>query len=238
MLNLAGMENYPKHLNIKALAEDDRPREKLAALGRQNLSDAELIAILLGSGSRNESAVQLARRMLSENQNNINDLAKLSINDLRKYKGVGMAKAINIAAAFEIGRRRKDSTSAERSKITSSSIAYQILMKRLSDLPHEEFWVLLLNRANQVIREEYISKGGISGTVVDVRIICRSAIENNASGVVIAHNHPSGQVLPSEQDKNVTRKLKDALKLFDIALLDHLIIGDQRYYSFSDEGLL
>jgi DNA repair protein RadC len=182
--------------------------------------------------------MQLAQRMLADNQNNINSLAKLSLSDLKKYRGVGLVKAINISAAFELGRRRKESESGERPKITSSSVAYQILHKRLSDLPHEEFWVLLLNRANQVTREEYLSKGGISGTVVDVRLICRSAIENNASGVVIAHNHPSGQVLPSEQDKNVTRKLKEALKMFDIALLDHLIIGDQKYLSFSDEGLL
>src|SRR5688572_32936149 len=211
------MEENPKHINIKALAEDDRPREKLATLGRHTLSDAELIAIILGSGNRSETAVQLAQRMLSENQNNINQLAKLSLNDLKKYRGVGIVKAINIAAAFELGRRRKDTDSLEKPKITSSHVAYQILQKRLSDLPHEEFWVLHLNRANQVIKEEYLSKGGVSGTVVDVRLICRSAIENLASGVVIAHNHPSGQVLPSEQDKSITKKLKEALKLFEIS---------------------
>jgi DNA repair protein RadC len=232
------MEEYAKHLNIKSLAEDDRPREKLVMLGRRTLSDAELIAIVLGSGNRTETAVQLAQRMLSENQNNINHLAKLSLNDLKKYKGVGVVKAINIAASFELGRRRRDTDSTDKVKITSSYIAYQLLQKRLSDLPHEEFWILLLNRANQVIKEEYLSKGGISGTVVDVRLICKSAIENNASGIVIAHNHPSGQIIPSEQDKTVTKKLKEGLKLFEIALLDHLIIGDQKYCSFSDDGLL
>ncbi len=232
------MEENPKHLNIKSLAEDDRPREKLATLGRHSLSDAELIAIILGSGNTSETAVQLAQRMLSENSNSINQLAKLNLKELEKYKGVGPVKAINIAAAFELGRRRKDTDSTERTKITSSHIAYQILQKRLSDLPHEEFWVLHLNRANQVMKEEHLSKGGISGTVVDVRLICKSALENLASGVVIAHNHPSGQVLPSEQDKAITKKLKEALKIFEISLLDHLIIGDQKYCSFSDEGLL
>ncbi len=232
------MKNNVKHLNIKSLSEDDRPREKLASLGRQNLSDAELIAIILGSGNRNETAVQLAQRMLSENQNNINQLAKLSLADLKKYKGVGEAKAVNIAAAFELGRRRTDLETNQKVKITSSAVAYQLLQKRLSDLPHEEFWVLILNRANQVIKEENLSKGGISGTVVDIRLICKAAIENNASGVVLAHNHPSGQLIPSTEDKHITNKLRDALKTFEIAVLDHLIIGDQKYFSFADEGLL
>jgi len=232
------MEENIKHMNIKALAEDDRPREKFSGLGRQGLSDAELIGIILGSGNRNETAVQLAQRMLSACSNNLNELAKLSLNDLRKFKGIGKVKAINIAAAFELGRRRVDSDAIERVKITSSSTAYQLLNKRLSDLPHEEFWVLLLNRANQVMKEENLSKGGVSGTVVDIRLICKMAVENAASGVVIAHNHPSGQVIPSEQDKTITKKLKEALKLFEISLLDHIIIGDQKYFSFSDDGLL
>lgn len=230
------MENT--HLSIKELAEDDRPREKLMSLGRHSLSDAELIAIILGSGSQSETAVQLARRMLSDHHNNINELAKLGVNELTGYKGIGTAKAVNIAAAFELGRRRSETQGVERQKITSSAVAYQILHRRLSDLPHEEFWVLLLNRANQVIREEYLSKGGIAGTVVDIRLICKAAIVHSASGVVIGHNHPSGQVLPSEQDKSITKKLQDALKLLEIALLDHIIVGDQKYYSFSDEGLL
>jgi DNA repair protein RadC len=232
------VKNNLKHLTIKSLSENDRPREKLATLGRQNLCDAELIGIILGSGNKNETAVQLAQRMLSENQNNINKLAKLSLAELKKFKGVGEAKAVNIAAAFELGRRRTEVETLQRVKITSSHVAYQILQKRLSDLPHEEFWVLILNRANQVIKEEYLSKGGISGTVVDVRLVCKSAIENNASSLVIAHNHPSGQLLPSEQDKKITKKLNEALQTFEISLLDHLIIGDQNYYSFADEGLL
>ena len=232
------MEENLKHLTIKSLSEDDRPREKLAAHGRQSLSDAELLAIILGSGNKNETAVQLAQRMLSENQNNINQIAKLSLAELKKYNGVGEAKAVNIAAAFELGRRKTDLETTQKIKISSSVIAYKLLQKRLSDLPHEEFWILILNRANQVIKEEYLSKGGISGTVVDVRLICKSAIENNASGIVVAHNHPSGHIQPSLEDKTITKKLKDALKTFEITLLDHLIIGDQAYFSFADEGIL
>lgn len=232
------MEENAKHLSMKALAEDDRPREKMLALGRHSLSDAELIAIIIGSGSRNETAMQLAQRMLAESRNSISQLAKLSLNELKKYKGVGLVKAINIAAAFELGRRRKDTEMQERVKITSSQTAYHLLQKRLSDLPHEEFWILIMNRANLVTKEECISKGGISGTVVDIRLICKSAVENKASGVIIAHNHPSGQVAPSEQDKTVTKKLKEALQLFEISLLDHVIVGDGKYFSFLDDGLL
>lgn len=230
------MKENTKHLNIKSLAEDDRPREKLLAQGRQTLSDAELIAIILGSGNKTETAVQLAQRLLRDNGNSINRLAQLSLADYKRYKGVGTVKAINIAAAFELGRRRTDSQPEMRTKITSSKVAYDVVKRRLSDLPHEEFWILILNRANEVIKEENISKGGITGTVVDVRIICKAAIENNASGLVVAHNHPSGQVTPSDQDKVVTAKLKEALRLFAITLFDHIIVGDNRYYSFADEG--
>lgn len=232
------MEDTLKHLNIKSLAEDDRPREKLMLMGRQSLSDAELIAIILGSGNNEETAVQLAQRMLADNNHSINSLAKLSLNDLKKYKGVGEAKAVSIAAAFEIGRRRKDTETNERIKITSSEVAYKVLQKRLSDLPHEEFWMLILNRANHVVREECISKGGLASTIVDARIVCKMAIENNASGIILSHNHPSGQVQPSAEDKNITKRLKEALRMFDINLFDHIIVGDQQYFSFNDEGLL
>ncbi len=232
------MEEQERHINIKQLAEDDRPREKMVQIGRQTLSDAELLAILLGSGNRSETAVQLARRILAAHENSINRLAKAPMSDLRKFKGVGMAKAVTISAAFELGRRRKEDDTPERKKITSSLSAFEILKKRLQDLPHEEFWVLFMNRANQVLKEVCFSKGGIAGTVVDVRLICREALEQHSSGIIIAHNHPSGQVNPSEQDKQITRKLKDALRMFEISLLDHLIIGDQNYLSFSDEGLM
>lgn len=232
------MENKEKHINLKSLSEDDRPREKLTLLGRQQLSDAELLAIILGSGNTKETAVQLAQRMLHENNNDLNNFAKLSLNDLKKFKGVGLAKAVNIVAAFELGRRRKDTESSGPQKISSSKDAFAILNIKLADLPHEEFWMLLLNRANHVIKTESISKGGISGTVVDVRLISKSAIETNASGVILAHNHPSSNLKPSEQDIELTKKIKAALKLFDISLLDHIIIGDNAYFSFGDEGLL
>jgi DNA repair protein RadC len=232
------LETKVKHISIKSLAEDDRPREKLIQLGRQHLSDAELLAIILGSGSTTETAIQLAQRILHENKNDIDKLAKLSLNELKKYKGVGPAKAVNIAAAFELGRRRKDKESLELSKIGSSKDAYNILNLKLADLPHEEFWMLLLNRANKVIKMESISKGGISGTVVDVRLVSKSAIEHNSSSVILAHNHPSGNLKPSEQDIAITKKIKEALKLFDINLFDHLIIGEKQYFSFADEGLI
>lgn len=232
------MEEAIKHLSLKLLAEEDRPREKLVLQGRQALTEAELLAIVLGSGNRDETAVQLAQRMLREHQNNLHSLARLSLTELQQFKGVGEAKAISIVAAFELGRRRIATETGEKPKISSSFVAYQLFQKRLSDLPHEEFWIVLMNRANQVIREINLSKGGISGTVVDARLICKPAIEHHASGIIMAHNHPSGQTAPSEQDKQITKKLKEGLKLFEISLLDHLIIGDQAYFSFADEGIL
>lgn len=227
-----------KHLTIKAWAEDDRPREKLVTKGRQALSDAELLAILLSSGNRDETAVQLAQRILKENKNSINELAKLHLNDLKKYKGVGEAKAVTIAAALEIGRRRTDESVEEKVKITTSKAAYAILRSKLSDLPHEEFWVIFMSRSNSVIKTECISKGGVTGTVVDARLILKPAIENLASGIILAHNHPSGNLRPSHDDISLTKKIKEAAKLMDISLQDHLIIGDQAYYSFADEGIL
>lgn len=226
------------HLSIKELAEDDRPREKLLSLGRQNLSDAELLAIILGSGNKTQTAVQLAQYMLSQHKNNVNELAKLSIADLKKYKGVGTVKAITISAAFELGRRRNDFNTEDKVSIQSSKDAYKFLYPRLSDLPHEEFWMLILNVRKQILKFEFISKGGISGTVVDIRLICKSAIENNASAIVIAHNHPSGNLNPSNEDKTITEKIRQGLSIFDIKLIDHLIVADRNYFSFADEGIL
>lgn len=231
-------ESQNKHLTIKSWAEDDRPREKLITKGRQALSDAELLAILLASGSRDETAVQLAQRILKENKNSINELAKLQLSDLKKFKGVGEAKAVTIAAALEIGRRRTDEATEEKIKITSSKSAYSILKSKLTDLPHEEFWVLFMSRSNSVIKTECISKGGISGTVVDIRLILKPAIECLASAIILGHNHPSGNLKPSHEDINLTKKIKEAAKLMDISLQDHLIIGDQAYLSFADEGIL
>lgn len=231
-------ETEHKHLTIKAWAEDDRPREKLITKGRQSLSDAELLAILLGSGNKNETAVQLAQRILNSHQNSINHLAKLQLNDLKKFKGVGEAKAVTIAAALEIGRRRTDESLGEKIRITSSKHAYDVIKSKLSDLPHEEFWILFLNRSNSVIKTECISKGGVSGTIVDVRLILKPAVEYLASGIILAHNHPSGNLRPSQEDIVLTKKVKEASKLLDIVIQDHLIIGDQNYYSFADEGII
>lgn len=231
-------DSQHKHLTIKSWAEDDRPREKLVAKGRQALSDAELLAILLSSGNREETAVQLSQRILKDTKNSINELAKLQLNDLKKYKGVGEAKAVTIAAALEIGRRRTDEGVEEKVKIISSKNAYSVLNSKLSDLPHEEFWVIFLSRSNNIIKTECISKGGISGTVVDVRLILKPAIECLASSIILAHNHPSGNLKPSQEDIYLTKKIKEAAKLMDISLQDHLIIGDQAYLSFADEGII
>ncbi|MES2514363.1 MAG: DNA repair protein RadC [Bacteroidota bacterium] len=231
-------DSQHKHLTIKSWAEDDRPREKLVSKGRHALSDAELLAILLASGNRNETAVQLAQRILKENKNSINELAKLQLNDLKKFKGVGEAKAVTIAAALEIGRRRTDEDIEAKTKIVSPKQAFDLFRSKLSDLPHEEFWVIFLSRSNSVLKTECISKGGISGTVVDVRLILKPALECLASSVILAHNHPSGNLKPSQEDIHLTKKIKDAAKLMDIGLQDHLIIGDQTYYSFADEGIL
>jgi DNA repair protein RadC len=224
-------------MNLKALSEDDRPREKMMQSGRQHLSDAELLAIILGSGNLEETAIQLAQRILREHNNDINAVAKLSLNDLKKFKGVGDAKAVNIIAAFELARRRKD-VDAKDQKISSSKDAYSVLNEKLADLPHEEFWMVLLNRANKVIKVENVSKGGMSGTIVDVRLIAKSALEQRTSSVILGHNHPSGNLKPSQNDIDITKKIKDSLALFDITLFDHLIIGDGSYYSFNDEGIL
>lgn len=232
------METILKHISIKALSENDRPREKLISIGRQSLSDAELLAIILGSGSKSETAIQLAQRILNSSYNDLNALAKLSVNELKKFKGVGEAKAVNISAAFEMGRRRGDLEINLKPKITTSHDAFKLLNTKLSDLPHEEFWILLLNRANSVVKMECISKGGVSGTVVDARLILKPAIELLASGIILCHNHPSGQLNPSEQDISLTKKIKESARLMDISLLDHLIIGDQKYLSFADEGIL
>jgi DNA repair protein RadC len=231
-------ETLHKRVTIKSLAEDDRPREKLIGKGRQALSDAELLAILLSSGNRDETAVQLAQRILRENKNSINELAKLHLNDLKRYKGVGEAKAVAIAAALEIGRRRTDESLEQKIKITSSKTAYDALKSKLSDLPHEEFWVIFMNRRNSIIKTECISKGGVSGTVVDVRLILKPALENLTSSIILAHNHPSGNLRPSQEDIGLTKKIKEAAKLMDITLQDHLILGEQAYYSFADEGIL
>lgn len=225
-------------LTIKRWAEEDRPREKLLLKGKSTLSDAELIAILIGSGNKDQTAVELSQHILNSCGNSLDNLAKLSIKDLQKFKGIGEAKAISIAAALEIGRRRKDAAPTQRVKITSSKDAFHLLNGDLMDLNHEEFWIIFLKRNNDVIKKEMLSRGGVSGTVVDAKIIYKRALEETASGVILAHNHPSGNLKPSQEDINLTKRLKDAGRSLDISVLDHLIITDHSYFSFADEGLL
>lgn len=217
-------------------AEDDRPREKLMLKGKSALSDAELIAILIGSGSRNESAVDLSKRILAS-VGGINSLAKLSVPQLMKFKGIGEAKAITIIAALELGRRRKDEQLPELTKITSSKKAFEIMQPVIGELSHEEFWVLFLNNSNKVLSKSQLSKGGITGTSVDVRLIFKIALENGATGLILCHNHPSGSIIPSDADKQITKKIKNAGDNLDVKVLDHLIITESKYYSFVDEGI-
>ena len=227
-----------KNLSIKEWAVEDRPREKLLAKGLQSLTDAELLAILIGSGQKNESAVEVGRKVLNLSGNNLSELGKLSIKDLMKIHGIGKAKAITLIAALELGRRRKLSDPKEKFKISSSQDAYNFLSPLVEDLSHEEFRVLYLNRSNRVVDQKKISQGGISGTVIDVRIILKFAIEVLASSLIISHNHPSGNLQPSDADIQITRKIKEAAKWHDIELLDHIIISDKHYFSFSDKGIL
>ncbi|CAN5426353.1 DNA repair protein RadC [soil metagenome] len=229
----------PVKLTIKSWAEDDRPREKLLQKGRNALSDAELIAILIGSGNRNESAVDLSKRILNSAENNLEKLAKMNVTDLKNFAGMGEAKALSIVAAMELGRRRNSILEDNSTlKITSSNDGYRIIRVELEDLIHEEFYILLLNRSNVVIRKEQISRGGMNATLVDPKIVFKVAVNHGASGIILAHNHPSGAVKPSEQDIRLTRKLKEGANLLDIALLDHIIVGANTYFSFADEGLL
>jgi len=229
---------YHNKLNIKSWAEADRPREKLMLKGKNSLSDAELIAILIGSGNREESAVELSKRILQSTNNNLNKLGKLTINDLTQFNGIGEAKAISIIAAIELGRRRKESISDKQAIIQSSKNAFNEIKNVLSDLPHEEFWVIYLNRKNGVIKKQNISKGGVTGTIADAKIIFKQAIELLASGIILCHNHPSGNTKPSQADIKLTKKLVEVGQLTDVPILDHLIIGEQNYFSFADEGLI
>ena len=230
--------DYSPNLKIKDWAVEDRPREKLILKGTGSLSDAELIALLIGSGSRSETAVELSKRILNSVDNNLNALGKLTLDELKKFTGIGEAKAISIAGALELGRRRKLSEVMNRQKITSSKDVFERFLPKLQDLPHEEFWVLFLDRANKVVQDFRISQGGISGTVIDVRIILKNALYKLASSIILCHNHPSGNINPSKADIQITTKLKEAASLMDIQVLDHLIVGQDEYYSFADEGVL
>jgi DNA repair protein RadC len=232
------MESYEQKVNIKSWAEADRPREKLMLHGRRHLTDAELLAILIGSGNKNETAVDLSKRILSFYQNDLDALGKSSIAELSKFKGIGEAKGITIVAALELGRRRKETVATPIQKIGSAIDAYQLLWPDLADLNHEEFWILLLNRANHVKSKHLISKGGQSGTIADPKIIFKTALENNAAYIILAHNHPSGNLKPSNEDIRLTKKLVEGGRMMDLLVVDHLIITDKGYYSFADESLI
>lgn len=225
-------------MSIKSLAEDDRPREKFLLKGKSAVSDSELLAIIMGSGNREESAVELARRILNSVENNWHRLAKLSVKDLMKFKGVGEAKAISIATALEIGNRKSQQEVLERQQISSSKDIFEILQPHLSDLSTEEFWVIFVNHQNKILYKTCLFRGGISGSVADVRIIFKTALEHFSTRIIVAHNHPAGSLKPSQQDINVTEKIKEAGKLLDIELLDHLIIVQNAFFSFKDSGIL
>ena len=224
------------HFPIRNWSDDDRPREKLMLKGKSVLSDAELIAILIGSGSRNESAVDLSKRILAS-ADSLNSLGKMSISQLMNFKGIGEAKAIAIIAALELGRRRRAEDTVELVKITSSKLVFEIMQPIIGELPHEEFWVLFLNNSNKVILKSQLSKGGISGTIVDVRLVFKLALETGATSLILCHNHPSGNLAPSDADKQITKKLKLAGDSLDVKVLDHLIITETKYYSFVDKGI-
>lgn len=222
--------------SIKCWAEDDRPREKLVLKGKGALSDAELLAVVLGSGSRNQSAVELAQELLRHAENDLALFSKLSIHDLKKFKGVGEAKAVGVIAALELGRRRKDMEVKSKVKITSSQIIYDHMRSYLLDLQHEEFYAVLLNRANEIIRCKQISIGGLSGTVADGKVIFKAALDFGAHALILVHNHPSGQLKPSDADRNLTKKMVEFGKYIDLPVLDHLIFTDNGYFSFADNG--
>lgn len=227
-----------KKQTIKSWALDDRPREKLLAKGKTALSNAELIAILIGSGNRTESAVALSKRILQTVGNNLTELAKLSTAQLLQFNGIGEAKAISIITGLELGKRRQLEIALEKPKITSSKDVFNLMQPNIGDLPHEEFWVLFLNNSNKVLAKNQVSRGGLTATIVDIRLLFKSALEMAAVGIIVCHNHPSGKLTPSTADKQLTQKIKLAGVTLDIKLLDHLIITEKAYFSFTDEGIL
>lgn len=223
---------------IKNWAEGDRPREKLLQKGREFLSDAELMAILIGSGSKNESAVEVCKKLLFKAEDNLNELGRFSVKQLMEVKGIGEARALTIIAALELGRRRRSSEALEKKKISSSSSVFELMQPKIGELPHEEFWILYLNNSNKVIQEQPLSRGGITGTLVDVRLAFKQALQLAATAVILVHNHPSGNLNPSAADKQLTQKFKTAGESLDIKVLDHIIVTEKSYFSFADEALL
>jgi DNA repair protein RadC len=232
------MTTSPKSFSIKNWSEDDRPREKLIHKGKSALSNAELLAILIGSGNRDESAVELCKRILHSSGESLHALAKLNSKELQGFKGIGEAKAISIIAALELGSRRGAEPHKDFSKITSSNDVFKIMHPFLGDLDHEQFWILMLNNSNKVIYKLPLSKGGITATMVDTRLVFKNALAQGATALILVHNHPSGSLKPSQADKDITRKIKESGKLLDIKVLDHLIVTEKTYFSFADESLI
>jgi DNA repair protein RadC len=226
------------HLSIKSWAEDDRPREKMLTKGRAAMSDSELLAILIATGSIKKSALDLAKECLALAKNDLGKLSRMTVPELCKVNGIGPAKAVTLVASLELGRRRKDNVAEKKLRVVSSQIVYDHMRPYLQDLTHEEFYVILLNRANEEIRTVQISSGGLSGTVADGKMIFKAAIENSAHGLILVHNHPSGQLFPSDSDKNLTRKMVQFGSFIDLPILDHLIFADNGYFSFADQGIL
>ena len=232
------MQGKLTSFSIKNWSEDDKPREKLLNKGRNSLSDAELVAILIGSGSRDESAVALSKRILASVNHQLGELGRLSIPQLMQFRGIGKAKAVTIAAALELGRRRRGEEAAKVARISGSRDVFELMQPLIGELPHEEFWIVYLNNANKVLHSVLLSKGGITGTLVDVRLVMKQALELGAVALILAHNHPSGTLKPSEADKLITRKLNKAAEALDLKILDHLIITERDYYSFADHNAL
>jgi len=232
------MPDKPNSFSIKSWSQDDRPREKLRDQGPRILSKAELIAILIGSGNKEESAVDLSKRILASANHNLNALGKMSIAQLMEFKGIGEAKAITIAAALELGRRRREDIDLAPKKIQSSKTVFEIMEPLIGELPHEEFWIIYLNNSNKILKKVQLSKGGMTGTLVDTRLVMKQALDTGATAIILSHNHPSGTLKPSQADLSITKKLKEAGALLDIKVLDHLIITQNAYLSFADEGLL
>ena len=232
------MDDKNKPTSIKSWKEDDRPREKLIIKGKDSLSDAELVAILIGSGNRQESAVDLSKRILANVNNNLSELGKLSVNDLMQFKGIGEAKAITIITALELGRRRRLEEALIKPKISSSKAVFEIMQPIIGELLHEEFWLLYLNNSNKIIYKNKLSSGGITGTLVDVRMLFKKALELSSVAIILSHNHPSGNLKPSKADIDLTKKIQEAGKTLDIKVLDHLIITEKDYFSFADGNLM
>jgi len=231
------MQDY-KNLKIKDWALEDRPREKLLSIGKNSLSNAELLAILLGSGNSTESALDVSKKILRSVDFDLFELSRMSVDQLKKINGIGPVKAITVTAAFELCKRKTQSDRPEHIKIASSKDAFEIICPAIAELAHEEFWILMLNRSNRCIRKQKISQGGLSGTVIDIRLILKYSIDLLASSLIICHNHPSGNLNPSEADNRITKKIQESGKLMDIQLLDHIIVGDNSYFSYADNGLI